>query len=161
MGAVVSSIGLAGVLAVVLAACGGPATTPGSSRGATTAPSYEVLAGNVKGLGTVLVDGGGYTLYLFEPDDHASKSTCTDICADEWPPLLLPAGIKAARPGRGIHNGLLGTTLRADGTMQVTYNGWPLYLWPDDLSPGQATGQGLNNVGGLWYVVSPEGNAIR
>ena len=56
---------------------------------------------------------------------------------------------------------LLGTTARADGGIQVTYAGWPLYLWPDDVSPGQATGQGLNNVGGLWYVVSPDGTPIR
>jgi predicted lipoprotein with Yx(FWY)xxD motif len=121
----------------------------------------EVTTGKVNGLGTVLVDGQGFTLYLFVPDDHSSQSVCTGICAIEWPPLLLPKGTPAPRAGHGINPALLRTTTRSDGTVQVVYNGWPLYLWPDDLSPGQATGQGLNNVGGLWYVVSPQGSPIR
>jgi predicted lipoprotein with Yx(FWY)xxD motif len=121
----------------------------------------EVTIGRVSGLGAVLVDGQGFTLYLFVPDDHSSHSVCTAICAIEWPPLLLPTGTSAPRAGHGINPALLSTTTRSDGTVQVVYNGWPLYLWPDDLSPGQATGQGLNNVGGLWYVVSPQGNPIR
>jgi predicted lipoprotein with Yx(FWY)xxD motif len=121
----------------------------------------EVTVGKVNGLGAVLVDGQGYTLYLFVPDDHASRSVCTGICAVEWPPLLLPKGTPAPRAGHGINPALLSITMRSDGTVQIVYNGWPLYLWPDDLSPGQATGQGLNNVGGLWYVISPQGNPIR
>jgi predicted lipoprotein with Yx(FWY)xxD motif len=83
----VSSIGFVVALASVLASRGGTANKS-DSRAVSNAPSYEVMARDVKGLGTVLVDGGGYTLYLFEPDDHASKSTCIDMCADEWPPLL-------------------------------------------------------------------------
>ncbi len=149
------------VLLVGVASCGstGPPRTHRAARPVTA--SYGVTTGEVKGLGTILVDGGGYTLYLFLPDDHASRSQCAGICADEWPPLLLPKGITAAVGGGGIRPSLLGTTVRSDGGVQVTYNGWPLYTWPDDLSPGQATGQGLNNVGGVWYVVSPEGNPIR
>ena len=59
-----------------------------------------------------------------------------------------------------MHSSLLGTTRRTDGTVQVTYNKWPLYLWVGDSQPGQATGQGLNNLGGLWYVLSPTGKTI-
>ena len=62
--------------------------------------------------------------------------------------------------GPGIDAGLLGTTARTDGTHQVTYNGWPLYLWPPDRAPGKATGQALTNAGGLWYVLSPAGKPI-
>lgn len=148
-------------LGVGLTSCGGTSTPGSQSSVARTAPEYEVATGEVKGLGTVLVDGEGYTLYLFLPDDHSSHSQCSGICAAEWPPLLLPKGTSAPVAGPGARRGLLGTTVRADGGVQVTYAGWPLYLWPDDVSPGQATGQGLNNVGGLWYVVSPAGSPIR
>ena len=62
--------------------------------------------------------------------------------------------------GAGAQSSLLGTTHRTDGTVQVTYNKWPLYLWVSDSEPGQATGQGINSLGGLWYVLSPRGTAI-
>jgi predicted lipoprotein with Yx(FWY)xxD motif len=148
------------VVLAMVSSCGGPVTTAPKSSVGPNAPSYEVTTGQVNGLGTVLVDGQGFTLYLFVPDAHSSHSVCTGICAIEWPPLLLPKGA-SARAGHGVNAALLGSTTRGDGSVQVVYNGWPLYLWPDDLSPGQATGQGLNNVGGLWYVVSPQGNPIR
>jgi predicted lipoprotein with Yx(FWY)xxD motif len=144
-----------------VAACGARAANSPSPTSSNSDPSYEVTTGAVNGLGTVLVDGQGFTLYLFVPDDHSSRSLCIGICAIEWPPLLLPKGTSAPRAGGRANPALLGMTTRAGGSVQVTYNGWPLYLWPDDLSPGQATGQGLNNVGGLWYVVSPRGNPIR
>jgi predicted lipoprotein with Yx(FWY)xxD motif len=114
----------------------------------------------VKGLGTVLVDGQGLTLYLFVPDKQSGTSTCYNACAQGWPPLLLPAGVSAPVAGSGVNSSLLGVTHRTDGTNQVTYNKWPLYLWVSDSEPGQATGQALNNLGGFWYVLSPSGNAI-
>ncbi len=111
--------------------------------------------GPVKGLGTVLVDGKGMTLYLFVPDTQMATSTCYSACAQAWPPLLLPAGVTSPFAGPGVQSSLLGTTHRSDGTTQITYNKWPLYLWVGDSQPGQATGQGINNYGGLWYVLSP------
>jgi predicted lipoprotein with Yx(FWY)xxD motif len=150
-----------------------PAAACGNSQGSTTPttrtpqsanpklPSYALSTRNVSGLGTIVVNGHGYTLYLFLPDNHSSKSTCTNLCAVAWPPLVLPTGVSASVAGPGINGALMGTTLRSDGSTQVTYNGWPLYLWPNDTGPGQASGQGLNNLGGLWYVVSPSGNPIR
>ena len=119
---------------------------------------YQVRTGTVKGLGTVLVDGKGMTLYLFVPDKQLAKSTCYGACAQAWPPLLLPAGVTSPLAGPGAQSSLLGTTHRSDGTTQVTYNKWPLYLWVGDSQPGQATGQGINNLGGLWYVLSPDGH---
>jgi predicted lipoprotein with Yx(FWY)xxD motif len=138
-----------------------PPTTQGGTTTTAAGPQkvYEVSTGTVKGLGTVLVDGQGLTLYLFVPDKQGA-STCYGACAQAWPPLLLPAGVKTPVAGTGVQASLLGTTQRTDGTTQLTYNKWPLYLWVNDSQPGQATGQGLNNLGGLWYVLSPQGNEI-
>ena len=137
-----------------------PAVLLAASSTTTAPPFYEVQARRVKGLGTVLVDGQGLTLYLFVPDKHSGRSTCYERCAQGWPPLLLPTGATKPVAGRGVKASLLGTTRRKDGTTQITYNRWPLYLWVGDSGPGQATGQGLNNLGGLWYVLSPKGREI-
>jgi predicted lipoprotein with Yx(FWY)xxD motif len=159
------------VAAAVLAGCGSssssPTTTTTTSKPAPSTtgaggslPVYEVQVGTVAGLGKVLVDGRGLTLYLFVPDKQSGSSTCYGNCAQGWPPLLLPTGVTTPVAGSGVKASLLGTTQRTDGTTQVTYNKWPLYLWQGDSEPGQATGQGLNNLGGLWYVLSPNGSEI-
>jgi predicted lipoprotein with Yx(FWY)xxD motif len=124
-------------------------------------PIFEVKVESVNGLGPVLVDGQGITLYLFKTDRQGSPSRCYDICAVQWTPLTVPSGSVSPIAGPGIKTRLLGTAPRTDGTTQVTYNGWPLYLWPPDRSPGKATGQALTNAGGLWYVLDPAGNAVQ
>ena len=123
-------------------------------------PEYEITTGHVDGLGTVLVDGQGLTVYMYATDVRGQPSRCYDICAVQWPPVVLKPGVARPVAGPGIDSSLLGTTARTDGTTQVTYNGWPLYLWPPDRAPGQATGQALTNAGGLWYVLSPAGKPI-
>jgi predicted lipoprotein with Yx(FWY)xxD motif len=98
-------------------------------------------------LGDMLVDARGMTLYLYTKD-QPGVSNCYDACAAAWPPLLTesnPTGSDAVAAG-------LGTTQRTDGSLQVTYNGMPLYFWAKDQKPGDATGQ---NVGGVWFVVNP------
>ncbi len=108
------------------------------------------------GLGTVLVDERGLTLYMFARDSREpSTSNCYGTCAINWPPLLT-----TDRPvaGPGVRPELLGTITRADGTRQVTYNGWPLYYWFQDAQPGDTRGQ---NVGGVWFVVRPDGTPVR
>lgn len=149
----------------LLAAC----TTPGTaitSPFATSAPTlergpaYEMKSGPVSGIGPVLVDGRGITVYMFATDVRGTASRCYDICAVQWPPVLLPAGVTRPVAGPGIRPRLLGTAPRTDGTTQITYNGWPLYLWPPDRAPGQAIGQGLTNAGGRWYVLDPVGNPV-
>ena len=122
------------------------------------APFYEVTTASVPGLGTILVDGEGLTVYMFEPDMQSGKSTCYGECENLWPPVLLVGEIKAPVAGAGVNPSLLGTTVRTDGIAQITYNGWPLYLWHGDNSkPGETTGQGLNDSGGLWYVLDADG----
>jgi predicted lipoprotein with Yx(FWY)xxD motif len=147
------------MLTIALSACG---SSGGGSANQQTfrGPAYEVTTSNVSSLGTILVDGDGFSLYLFEPDHQSGQSHCFDPCAVEWAPLTLPSGMSTPLSGPGVSTSKLSTTRRPGGVLQLTYNGWPLYTWAQDLSPGQATGQGLNNLGGLWYVMDPEGSAI-
>jgi predicted lipoprotein with Yx(FWY)xxD motif len=108
-------------------------------------------------LGKILVNAQGHTLYLFAPDTHG-KSTCYGSCAHYWPPLLVTGKPTA---GAGVKASLLGTTTRKDGKHQVTYNGHPLYTYVADSAAGTTSGQGLNLSGGLWWVVSPAGQAVK
>jgi predicted lipoprotein with Yx(FWY)xxD motif len=125
----------------------------------TTIPLfYEVTTASVTGMGTILVDGEGLTLYMFEPDRQSGGSTCYGECENLWPPVLLVDGVKAPLAGAGVNASLLSSTVRTGGIAQITYNGWPLYLWSgDDSKPGKTTGQGLNDSGGLWYVLDADG----
>ena len=139
-----------------------PATTAPAPSTTYTAPPpfYVVTTGSVAGLGTVLVNGEGFTLYMFEPDRQSGRSTCYGECENLWPPVLLVDGVKAPAAGAGVDASLLGTTVRTgdpDDLEQITYNGWPLYLWHGDSQPGEATGQALNDSGGLWYVLDADG----
>ena len=108
--------------------------------------------------GRVLADGQGFTLYAYMPD-RQGQSRCSGVCAQNWPPLTLPAGVARPAARDGARASLLGTVRRPGGARQVTYNGWPLYLWVGDQEPGQATGQAENM--GLWYVLSVTGSVDR
>jgi predicted lipoprotein with Yx(FWY)xxD motif len=108
---------------------------------------YTVKTGNVSGIGEVLTDGDGLTLYTFA-NDAVNKSTCSGTCANNWPPVLVTDTIT-------IPNGLpgkIGFIIRDDATHQVTYNGMPLYRYASDAAPGDVRGQG---VGGKWYAAKP------
>ena len=132
-----------------LAACGAGKTAP------ATVPAWEVATTVLPGAGRVLADGQGFTLYAFMPD-HQGRSQCSGVCAQAWPPLILPAGIPRPAARDGAEAALLGTVRRPGGARQVTYDGWPLYLWEGDHEPGQATGQAEDM--GLWYVLSANGS---
>jgi predicted lipoprotein with Yx(FWY)xxD motif len=125
-----------------------------ASASVATRASVNVRATS---LGKILVNAQGRTLYLFAPDKHG-KSTCYGSCATYWPPLLVTGKPVA---GTGVKASLLGTTTRKDGKHQVTYNGHPLYTYVADSAAGKTSGQGLNLSGGLWWVVSPAGNAVQ
>lgn len=98
-------------------------------------------------LGTYLVDRQGRTLYAFKNDKN-NQSNCNAECAKAWPPfIMLHNGVVA----KGI-SGTLDTYERADKTLQVTYNGQPLYLYAKDMKPGDTSGHNFNK---LWTVVKP------
>jgi predicted lipoprotein with Yx(FWY)xxD motif len=107
-------------------------------------------------LGRVLVNAQGHTLYLFGKDKNG-KSACSGMCATNWPPLIATAKARAAG---GVKASRLGTTKRADGRLQVTYNHHPLYTFIKDTKKGQTNGEGLNAFGGVWDAVSSAGAKV-
>lgn len=128
------------------------ALSAGGAR-VTTAPPVATIKLAHTGLGSVLVDSHGMTLYMFTPDT-ASMSACYGPCAAIWPPLLVAGKLRAAA---GLQTPLLGTIQRTDGSMQVAYNGHPLYYFAKDTKPGDTNGQG---VVAKWWVLSGTGTPI-
>ena len=129
------------------------------SLGSATASSRSTgtVGTGRSSLGTILVDGSGRTLYLFEKD-RGGRSACSGACATYWPPLIARGKPTA---GRGAKASLLGTIRRANGTRQVTYAGHPLYRYLPDTRPGQTNGQDSHAFGAGWYVLSPAGKKIE
>ncbi len=99
-------------------------------------------------LGHFLTDDAGMTLYVFSSDEPG-VSNCADTCAVNWPPVIVADASLITNP-LAIPAGF-DTTTRADGSVQLTYGGWPLYGWVNDAAPGDTTGQG---VGGVWWVAN-------
>lgn len=131
-------------------------TAPGQTKGQAVGgvwwvvPPQTVYIHPAGDLGNVLVGPDGKTVYLFTKDEPG-KSNCYDQCATNWPPLVVDSA-DAVVSGVNLP-GELGTAERTDGTLQVTYNGWPLYYWKDDAARGDTTGEG---VGDVWYTIVPE-----
>lgn len=130
-----------------------PAPTVASGAAAPAAAA-QVALGKSDQFGSFLVDAKGMSLYLYTKDSP-NTSVCYDKCATAWPPLLTSG---APVGGDGLDASKFGTTTRTDGTTQVTYNSWPLYYFAKDKQPGDTTGQ---NVGNVWYLVAPSGEAIK
>jgi predicted lipoprotein with Yx(FWY)xxD motif len=115
---------------------------------------YTVNADANADYGDILVGDNGFTLYIFTPDEPG-VSNCNDGCAAVWPPLLVEEGVT---PTGGMElTGDLSVITRDDSTLQVAINDQPLYYYAPDTAPGDATGQGVNDV---WYVVDTTGTAI-
>jgi predicted lipoprotein with Yx(FWY)xxD motif len=170
---------LLAVLALAIAGCGGgdstssggvyggggggdtteEASAGGRYGGENTTASSEgggagvVKAAKVGDLGTILVDSSGLTLYDFHKDKEGT-SACYGACAAAWPPLLTEGEPKAEA---GAMANQLGTTKRNDGTVQVTYNDWPLYTYAGDQAPGEANGNDIDQFGAEWYALLPSG----
>ena len=166
-----SGVAVLGAAALVLAACG-DADEPDAlvtedaedadvedadAEDAEDAEADDVevtLAVGETQLGEHLVDGEGLTLYLFDVDEPG-VSNCTDDCLDAWPPLTVDG---EPTLGEGVDAELVDTIERDDdGSIQVTYDGLPLYYWAGDAAPGDVAGQGVEDV---WWVVAPDGGAI-
>ena len=157
------SIGVLGVgglalVAAVAAGCGG-----GGATAATPAAPPKTASGQVAtvglaktGLGQILVNSQGLTLYLFKAD-QGTKSACTGACAEAWPPLLVTGKPSV---GSGLQGSLAGTTTRPEGRTQVTYHGHPLYLFAQDHKAGETNGQGISAFGAAWFALNSAGNQV-
>jgi len=127
--------------------------TAKSEAGGEAAP---VSVGEAAGVGKVLVDSEGMTLYYFQKDQKGSgASKCEGACAEAWPPLTTGSEPEAMS---GVDASMLGTIERSDGTMQVTYAGWPLYTFVEDKQPGEDNGTDSKAFGASWYPLHPDGS---
>jgi len=151
-----AAVGAVSLVALAVAACGSSNDNPQTATAKPASGSSATVSVANTGLGKVLVDSHGMTLYLFQ-QDSGTKSTCSGACATEWPPLRA-----SGKPtvGGGVKKSLIGTTPRSDGKPQVTYDGHPLYGFQADSKPGDTNGQGVDAFGAPWYVLSATGNAI-
>jgi predicted lipoprotein with Yx(FWY)xxD motif len=148
------------LLAVALVvALGLVASGVGGASASRTASAQAVKTRNIKGLGVVLVNSKGRTLYAFMPDQQRHV-TCTGSCAHYWPPLKWKGSGKPTAGG-SARSKFLGSDKDPAGGKVVTYNKWPLYTYIGDSAAGQATGQGLDASGGKWYVISPSGKLVK
>lgn len=142
------------VLVVIVASRSGANGHYGVESGKVT-----IEISTIGSLGPVLVTDQGYALYMFPPDAQ-SAVTCTDRCAQNWPPILIPEGAKVVA-GQGVDAALLDTIRDGKGGQVATYNGWPLYTYLGDVTAGTATGQGQYLDGGYWYVIHPNGEVVK
>jgi predicted lipoprotein with Yx(FWY)xxD motif len=143
--------------AVIAAVCAaGVAALPASAHRAHASATRAKLQVRKGKLGRYIVDGKGFTLYLFEKD-KSGKSSCYSSCSKVWSPLLTSDKPTA---GSGVTASKIGTTKRKGGGLQATYGGHPLYHYDDDHKPGQTEGEGSKAFGAEWYVLAPSGKKI-
>ncbi len=129
-------------------------TSPTSPTTSPTAPqtaSVHALTLNNSGggiFGAYLSAANGMTLYQSTKDTD-NVSNCTGACATEWPPYTVSAAIAASLTSDPGIAGKIATIKRADGSLQVTYRGLPLYFFAQDIKPGDTKGEA---VGGFTEV---------
>jgi predicted lipoprotein with Yx(FWY)xxD motif len=152
-----------------LAACGSSASTEKegpvvSSEDASALTAARTAKANGPKLkvtssdyGRILANARGRALYLFTAD-KGKVSSCSGDCASAWPPYIVKAEPSA---GPGAKPGKIGTTRRADGRLQATYAGHPVYYYVGDDEPGEVLCQAVNEFGGFWYVLRANGKAVR
>lgn len=153
-----ASAAAAPLIVLAVAACGNGGGSASASPTPPTTPAGQpaTIGITTTGLGQILVNSQGRTLYLFAKDT-GTTSTCTGACATSWPPLRA-TGQPAV--GSGATAALLGTTPRSDGGPQITYNGHPVYLFIKDQKPGDTNGEGVSAFGASWFALSPTGNQV-
>jgi len=157
--------------AVALTACGSDDDGPGAADTATDkepvvtrakteatrsprAQGTTVKAADSE-FGTMLFGANDQAIYMFE-NDRRDESACYDECAEEWPPVTTKGEPQA---GAGVEDSLLGTTKRRDGTLQVTYDGKPLYFYAHE-APGEVRCHNVDLNGGFWWVIGPDGDRL-
>jgi len=163
-----------GLAALVVSACGsgssgGNTVTPGgqptssatTDSGGSASPATSFGVANASGLGKVLVDGRGRTVYGLIKNG-SKNPTCTDGngCTAIWPDLSLPDGVHKAMAGSGVNASLLKSQKESDGETYATYNGWLLYEFSGDNTAGQTRGEGVTDQWGTWYALTPAGAPV-
>lgn len=171
-------LGIVFAAALLVAACGDDDTTTADTGGALTedgestrdddgdAPDDGDVDGEAAGeagaepvqesetsLGTVLVDAEGLTLYGFTPDEGGTP-TCTDACAETWPPLFTDSSDLP----ESLDPSVFSVVEHPSGEPQLAAGGWPLYYYAADAEPGDVNGQG---VGDKWFAVTPDGSLLQ
>jgi predicted lipoprotein with Yx(FWY)xxD motif len=152
---------LAGAAALAIGAltvggCGGSSASRSTVPPTTNDGRPATVGVATGGLGQILVNSQGRTLYLFQKDS-GTTSACTGPCATFWPPLRTNS---KPTVGSGASASLLATTTRSDRGTQITYNGHPLYLYSGDQKPGDTNGEGLTAFGGSWFALTPAGAEV-
>lgn len=128
----------------------------GSRKDPAASRWVELSAGSVGELKPIVHDAADFTMYRFDKDSASpSKSNCVGDCAATWPPVLVQPRSKVFL--NGVAKQVVGVVKRADGTLQITIGGWPVYRYSKDTAGGQANGQGI---GGTWFAVSPTGAKV-
>jgi predicted lipoprotein with Yx(FWY)xxD motif len=146
---------------LLIAACGSSSSSSTTSSAVSTppaaqttsSPSSAVLVKTASNaLGTILVDSQGMTLYHLSGEQNGKFICTSSACVGVWHPLIAPSN--------GAPSGVssLGTVKRPEGTVQVTYQGTPLYTFTGDKQAGEAKGQGIKDVG-TWSVVTTNSNS--
>lgn len=131
---------------------------PGAARNAKPESPAErgtAIAVGESEFGRMLFGADGQAIYIFENDGH-EQTVCYGDCAEDWPPVLTegePQGEK------GVDDSLLATVKRRDGTLQVTYDGQPLYFYAHE-DPGEVRCHNVNLNGGFWWAVAPDGERL-
>lgn len=129
------------------------ARRPDGEEGLRVAAKRARIVADDSGFGRVLFDANGQVVYVFE-NDQENRSNCTSAeCVKAWPPVLTREEPSA---GAGVEESLLGTIRRADGMLQVTYNGRPLYFYEHE-GPAEIKCHNVDLHGGLWWVITPAG----
>ena len=141
--------------AAVALAIGGLSAVALAPAGAASSPTTatKISTAKVAKLGAVLVAGN--TVYTLKP----SKTACTAACLKVWIAVSLPSGVTKPTAGTGVDASKLGTKAEADGTLQVTYGGKPLYWFVKDTAPGQARGSKVSSPWGKWAVVTTKASS--
>ncbi|MGA8427037.1 MAG: hypothetical protein WB801_05570 [Candidatus Dormiibacterota bacterium] len=159
--------GLALAVGLAAAGYGGTAAVAGQSSAfaattaVTTAAKITIKTASVSGLGTVLVDGAGRTLYTLT-SETGGKITCTTAngCTDYWTQIGSKSGQRHQTRG-GAKGSMIGSEKGSPGTRVLTYHRRPLYTYVGDTADGQANGEGLKSFGGTWYAVSASGALVK
>lgn len=130
-----------------------PSASASPSQGGNASTSNDLGTASTS-LGTVVVDGKGLTVYVFDKDTaNSGKSSCTGACLNAWPPVTS----SSATPSVSGVTGKVGTIVTPSGKHQITLNGLPLYTYSGDGAKGDVNGQGVQ---GIWWAVSPSGDKV-